>query len=70
MATNVDFGDNDDGSGGHFLRTSQRGAFLNRFEPMKRQFTGEEDNATGIPRGVIMKPDTPNYRNGILTIKA
>ena len=70
MATNLNIGDNDEGSGGHFLLTPERKALLHRFEPLKRQFTGEEDNTISIASGVIMKPGTTNYRNGILAIKA
>jgi len=70
LSTNLDIGDNDVGSGGHFLLTPERKVLLGRFEPLKRQFTGEEDNTITIARGVILKADTPNYRNGLITIKA
>ena len=70
MTMTLDIGNDDVGSGGHFLLTPERKAFLGRFEPLKRQFTGEEDNTISIASGVIMKPGTTNYRNGILAIKA
>jgi len=70
MATNLAIDGDDVGSGGHFLLTEEQKSLLGRFEPLKRQFTGEEDNTLQVARGVIMRPDATNYRHGLLQITA
>jgi len=48
--------------------TRDRKALLDRFEPLKRQFTGSETNVLTLRSNIDVRPGVANYRNGLLTI--
>ena len=68
ITTNLDILDDEVGTGGHFLLTPERKTLLNRFDPFKHQFTGSETNILTLASGIQVKPETPGFKNGLLTI--
>ncbi|KAL2679377.1 hypothetical protein Neosp_010151 [[Neocosmospora] mangrovei] len=70
ITTNLDILDDEVGTGGHFLLTPERKTLLNRFDPFKHQFTGSETNILTLASGIQVKPETPGFKNGLLTIDA
>ncbi|KAM6530471.1 hypothetical protein FALCPG4_008599 [Fusarium falciforme] len=68
ITTNLDILDDEIGTGGHFLLTPERKTLLNRFDPFKHQFTGSETNILTLASGIQVKPETPGFKNGLLTI--
>ncbi|RSM12109.1 hypothetical protein CEP52_002587 [Fusarium oligoseptatum] len=68
ITTNLNILDDEVGTGGHFLLTPERKTLLNRFDPFKHQFTGGETNILTLASGIQVKPETPGFKNGLLTI--
>ncbi len=58
----------DVGTGGHFVLTPQGKTILRRFEALKCQFTGSEDNSLTLPTDVEADADFAQCANGLLSI--
>ncbi|KAM5344569.1 hypothetical protein ACJ41O_013104 [Fusarium nematophilum] len=68
ITTNLDISDDEVGTGGHFILTPQRKTLLNRFSRFKHQFSGSETNVLTLASSIRVKPETPGFKNGLLTI--
>ncbi|KAK0706279.1 hypothetical protein B0T26DRAFT_726089 [Lasiosphaeria miniovina] len=58
------------GTGGHYVLDPKGSTVFNRFEIMKRKFTGTEANTLTLPRGVAVNPSAANSVPGLLQISA